>query len=65
MTASAKGCVTGKKRYRYAERAVEALHSTGNNRQAALQCGQATKRSECRRYLCDHCSGWHLTSQPR
>lgn len=56
--------VTGKQRYRDGDDAALALR---NLRRAAARAdldGAAHTIRVVRKYACDYCSGWHLTSQP-
>lgn len=52
-----QGCPSGKIRYRDHLEAVRGLHSTQRAKRYSSQ------RREVRSYLCQVCSGWHLTSQ--
>ena len=53
------GCRASKKRrFRDHEEAVRFLHRQQNARQSGCESSRAV-----RAYECDHCKGWHVTSQ--
>lgn len=52
--------ITGKRRFRDHEEAVEALQKARNARKRA---DGPTRRQERRAYECHICRGWHLTSK--
>lgn len=52
---------TGKRRYRDARQAKDALRSARETRQLDAQFGRETRRSEARAYQCPACLGRHLT----
>lgn len=55
-------CGSGKRRYRDAREATEALQRIGNRRNVANSDGIAHTWRQCRKYYCDSCNGYHLTS---
>ena len=55
---------TGKIRYRDGHDAALALKSLVRRRSRAECDGAACSIRVCRKYPCESCGGWHLTSQP-
>jgi hypothetical protein len=58
-----RACVTGKKRFRYKEYAVDFLHYAANARHDAEELGVETTHRAFRSYKCKLCHGYHVTSQ--
>jgi hypothetical protein len=59
-----KSCpMSGKIRYRDAREATEALHALTNRAARAEQLGGEHGIRVRRKYQCNACRGWHLTSQ--
>ena len=54
---------TGKVRYRDGHDAALALKSARRRRARAEQDGAEHRIWVCRKYACESCGGWHLTSQ--
>jgi hypothetical protein len=55
--------VTGKLRLGERKDARLALKDCQRMRASAAADGMTSGRRECRAYRCQHCAGWHLTSQ--
>jgi hypothetical protein len=55
--------MSGKVRYRDAREATDALHALTNQAALADQLGGRHAISVRRKYRCNACRGWHLTSQ--
>lgn len=56
---------TGKRTFRSEQEAERALAGAKSRAKSMRVKGQERKRREKRYYPCKHCSGFHLTSQPR
>ena len=62
--ASQAGCAaTGKVRYRDGHDAALALKAARRRRARAERDGAEHQIRVCRKYPCESCGGWHLTSQ--
>jgi hypothetical protein len=57
--------MSGKVRYRDAREATDALHALTNRAALAEELGAEHAIRVKRKYRCNACSGWHLTSQER
>jgi hypothetical protein len=57
--------VSGKIRYRDGHDAMLALERLRRQRAKAEKVGATHRIHVVRKYRCDACGGWHLTSQPR
>jgi hypothetical protein len=55
--------MSGKIRYRDAREATEALHALSNRASLADERGGEHRIRVKRKYQCNACRGWHLTSQ--
>ena len=55
--------MTGKVRFPDATSATHALHRAATARASAEFDGLTTRRAERRKYYCQLCNGWHMTSQ--
>jgi len=56
---------TGKLRYPDHAAAKDTLTAIAYQRAFSTREPGESRRGECRAYWCQHCHGWHLTSQPR
>ena len=56
--------VQAKTRYRDKDEALEALHSCQRKAKSDIRDFGQTGWNQQRVYKCEHCKGWHLTSQP-
>ena len=63
MPAISRCPVTGKVRFPDSISATRALHQAVLARAYAELAGSPSRRTECRKYECRLCGGWHLTSQ--